>query len=175
MRYGMRCAWLVAGVALLGFLPVAWAGAKRTRTPSPELLGLRIGMTDLEVRRQLEKIGTAGEMQPAEGSGRKQIWQLRDKRYETLNLRMSAKYELQWCTAYARKGKVRYSDVGDTTLARKVGRFIWVWSANATRERPAYQVTARGTDPRYASSVALSPPLSAGSSSPDITPADSIR
>ena len=167
-------AWLVFGLGLLGFFPGAWAGAKRPRIPPPELLGLRIGMSDLEVRTQLEKIGRLGETQPESG-GRKQIWHLSAKHYETLNLRMSGKYELQWCTAYARKGRLRYSDVGDTTQARKVGRFIWVWNVPGAADRSAYQVTARGTDPRYASSVALSPPLSGGQPAPDVTPADSIR
>jgi hypothetical protein len=114
-------------------------------------------------------------MQP-EGEGRKQIWNLRHRRYQTLNLRLNPEYVLQWCTAYPRRGRVRYADVGDTTLARKLGRFIWVWNVTATGTRAAYQITARGADPIYASSVALSAPLSVPRDSvPSETPADSAR
>ena len=170
----MRGGFLVIVIGLLGLLSPAWAGAKRSPLPPPELLGLRIGMSDLEVRKRLEKIGELGETQPEPG-GRKQIWKLRDKRYQTLNLRMSSKFELQWCTAYARNGKLRYSDVGDTARARKVGLFIWVWNVPAAGTQPGYQIAARGTDPRYASSVALSAPLSGPPAAVPDTPADSIR
>jgi hypothetical protein len=144
------------------------------RVPPPELLGLTLGMSDLDARHRLEKIGSLAETQP-EGAGRKQIWNLRHKRYQTLNLRMSPQFELQWCTAYARSRKVRYSDIGDTARARKVGRFIWVWNVAAAGGQPAYQIAARGTDPRYASSVALSAPLSGPPAAVPDTPADSIR
>jgi len=170
----MRREFLIIVIAMLGLSSPARAGAKRSPVPPPELLGLRIGMSDLEVRKRLEKIGELGEIQP-EAGGRKQIWNLRDKRYQTLNLRMSSKFELQWCTVYARSRKLRYSDVGDTTQARKVGRFIWVWSFPAAGAQPGYQVAARGTDPRYASSVALSAPLSGPPAAVPDAPADSIR
>lgn len=146
------------------------------RMPPPELLGLTLGMNDLEVRRRLERIGKLADMQPEGGGGRKQIWNLRHRRFQTLNLRLTPEFKLQWCTAYAKRGRMRYADIGDTTLARKVGRFIWIWSAKAAGGRPAYQITARGTDPAYASSVALSTLLpSAADTSAAEAPADSIR
>jgi hypothetical protein len=130
-------------------------------------------MTDPEVRDRLARVGKLSETQP-EGAGRKQIWRLRHRKFQTLNLRMSPAFELQWCTVYARKNRVRYAELGDTTLARKVGRFIWVWNVPASGALPGYQVTARGTDPVFASSVALSVPLSAPRDSfPAL--ADSIR
>lgn len=145
------------------------------RVPPQELLGLTLGMTDIEIRGRLERIGKLSETQP-EGKGRKQIWNLRHRRYQTMNLRLNPAFELQWCTAYPRRGRLRYADVGDTTLARKVGRFIWVWNVTATSTKAAYQITARGTDPVFASSVALSAPLLASRDSvPSETPADSIR
>ena len=162
---------LVLGIASMLAAPVLAA----PKAPPPELLGLTLGMNDLEVRGRLERIGKPSEMQP-EGGGRKQIWTLRHRRYQTLNMRFSPTFQLQWCTAYARRGRVRYADVGDTTRARKVGRFIWVWNVSATPGRAACQITARGTDPVYASSVALSAPLSAPRDSVHSEPpADSIR
>lgn len=160
-------------------LAIAWTLASplaaAPRVPPPELLGLTLGMPDHEVRARLGQLGKLSETQPA-ARGRKQIWQLRHKRYETLNLRLDPKFELQWCTVYARRGRLRYADLGDTTQARRVGRFIWVWNVPASGTRAAYQVTARGTDPVFASSVALSAPLSRpeGAEPPD-APADSIR
>jgi hypothetical protein len=145
------------------------------KVPPQELLGLTLGMSDVEIRGHLERIGTLSKTQP-EGEGREQIWNLRHRHFQTLNLRLNPAFELQWCTAYARPGRLRYTNVGDTTLARKVGRFIWVWNVTASGGRAAYQITARGTDPVYASSVALSPPLSAPRDSvPADTPADSAR
>jgi len=145
------------------------------RVPPPELVGLSLGMPDHEVRVRLERLGTMTEMQP-EGGERKQIWRLRHKRYGTLNLRLNRALELQWCTAYARRGRVRYTDLGDTTAARKAGRFIWVWNVPAAAGRASYQVTARGTDPVFASSVALSASLTRPpGAEPSAAPADSIR
>ena len=162
---------LVLGIVSMLAAPVLAA----SKAPPPELLGLTLGMNDLDVRGRLERIGKLGDTQP-EGKGRKQIWNLRHRRYQTLNLRFSGAFQLQWCTAYARPRRLRYADVGDTTLARKVGRFIWVWNVPSTPGRAAYQVTARGTDPVYASSVALSAPLSVPRDSvPSETPADSAR
>jgi len=162
---------LALGIALALVSPAAAA----PRVPPPELVGLRLGMSDHDVRVRLERLGKLAEMQP-EGGERKQIWHLRHKRYGTLNLRLNPALELQWCTAYARRGRLRYADLGDTTVARKVGRFIWVWNVPAAAGRAAYQVMARGTDPVFASSVALSAPLTRppGAEPPD-APADSIR
>ena len=160
-------------LALAALLAAPLAAAPRL--PPPKLLGLTLGMPDHEVRGRLERLGRLAEMQP-EAGGRKQIWQLRHDRYETLNLRFSAGHELQWCTAYPRRGRVRYADLGDTAAARRAGRFIWVWNVPAAAGRPGYQVTARGTDPVFASSVALSPPLSRPEGTePSLSPADSAR
>ena len=162
---------LALGIAMTLASPLAAA----SRVPPPELVGLTLGMPDHEVRARLRRLGKLTEMQP-EAGGRKQIWQLRHKRYGTLNLRLNPALELQWCTAYARRGRLRYTDLGDTTVARKVGRFIWVWNVPAAAGRAAYQVMARGTDPEFASSVALSAPLTRSpGAEPPAVPADSIR
>jgi hypothetical protein len=171
MEAFVRSAIILAVIMMLG-TPILVAAPK---VPPPDLLGLTLGMSDLEVRRRLERLGKMSETE-LEGEGREQIWNLRDRRYQTLSLRLSPKLELQWCTAYARPHRLRYTDVGDTTLARKVGRFIWVWKMAANTGGAAYQITARGADPVYASSVALSPPLLwPRDSVPSVAPADSAR
>lgn len=163
---------LTALTLLLVLAAPATAGPK---VPPPELVGLTLGMPDHRVRAALSRKGELTETQP-EAGGRKQIWRLKDRRFETMNLRFDATYSLQWCTAYARRGRVRYADLGDTTAARKVGRFIWVWNVPAAAGRAAYQVSARGTDPVFASSVALSAALTRpDGAEPSLTPADSIR
>ena len=162
---------LVLGISLA----LASSAAAAPRVPPPELVGLTLGMPDHDVRVRLERLGKLTEMQP-EAGGRKQIWQLRHRRYATLNLRLNAAFELQWCTVYAQRRRLRYTDLGDTTVARKVGRFIWVWNVPAAAGRAAYQVMARGTDPVFASSVALSAPLTRpDGAEPPAVPADSIR
>ena len=154
---------------------LAAAAVAAARLPRSELLGLRLGMNDLEVRRRLERIGRLSELQPDAG-GRKQIWTLRDSRYATLNLRLTANHDLQWCTAYARPRRIRYSQIGDTTAARRAGRHIWIWAVPASAAGVAYQVTARGTDPLYCSSVALSQPTARPAENEPASPvADSAR
>ena len=173
IRIGLLPHWALVAFGLSVVLPSLALAAPRT--PKGELLGLRLGMSDVEVRKRLERIGSMTEMQPDAG-GRKQIWALRDRRYETLNLRLDAKHDLQWCTAYPRARKLRYSEIGDTTLARRAGRTIWIWAVPGSKSAAAYQVTARGTDPVYCSSVVLSqltarPP----GSEPSPSAADSAR
>lgn len=168
----MRLSTLVVLVLSIAFAAAAVAAA---RMPRNDLLGLRLGMSDLEVRRRLERIGRLTEMQPDAG-GRKQIWTLRDARYATLNLRLDAKHDLQWCTAYARPRRVRYAQIGDTTAARRAGRHIWIWAVASSPVAAAYQVTARGTDPVFCSSVALSPPTARPpGADPSASAADSAR
>lgn len=162
-------------VAALVSIVVAMPSLAAPRTPRSELLGLRLGMSDLEVRRRLERIGRLTEMQPDAG-GRKQIWALRDRRFQVLNLRLDASHNLQWCTAYPHARRVRYADIGDTTGARRAGNVIWIWAVPASAARSAYQVTARGTDPKFCSSVALSAPTARPTESePPSSPADSAR
>ena len=167
---GMR-ALVALGLAVILASPLVAA----SRVPPAELLGLTLGMPDHDVRTRLGRLGKPSATQPDAG-GRKQIWQLRHRRYETANLRFNPAFELQWCTLYARRGRLRYTELGDTTTARKVGRFIWVWNVPASATGAAYQVTARGTDPVFASSVALSQPLTRpeGAEPPE-APADSLR
>lgn len=158
----------------LSFGVVATAHAA-PRMPRNELLGLKLGMNDLEVRKKLERIGKLTEMQPESG-GRKQIWSLEHRRFGTLNLRLDKEYKLQWCTAYAHAKKLRYTDVGDTTRARRAGRHIWIWATTGKSASESYQVTARGTDPVYCTSVALSGPTARPpGAEPDTAAADSIR
>lgn len=173
IRIGLLPHWTLVAFGLSVMFPSTAHAAPRT--PKSELLGLRLGMSDIEVRKRLERIGSLTEMQPDAG-GRKQIWALRDRRYETLNLRLDAKHDLQWCTAYPRARKLRYSEIGDTTLARRAGRTIWIWAVPSSKSAAAYQVTARGTDPRYCSSVVLSQLTArAPGTEPSYSPADSTR
>lgn len=162
-------------LAVLWSILLVAASFAATAEPRSELLGLRLGMNDLAARKRLERIGRLTDMQPDAG-GRKQIWTLRDRRYKTLNLRLDANLDVQWVTAYARARRVRYADLGDTTRARRAGNYIWIWAMAATPTGPAYQVTARGTDPVFCSSVALSLPTARpAESEPPPAPADSAR
>ena len=70
-------------LALVLFLASPSHGAPRV--PPPELLGLRLGMSDLDAQRRLVRVGQLSETQP-ESTGRKQIWKLRHRKYQTVNL-----------------------------------------------------------------------------------------
>jgi len=139
---------------LLCLAALATPIAAHAKPPADNLLGLRLGMDDREVRARLTKLGKP----ITKLDSPKQTWSLRDRRYETVVLRFGSDWHLQWMTVFARpKGtKVRYRDIGDLKSAHRSGTYIYTWTL-PSKGRPT-AITARGTDPNYLSSVSLHPP-----------------
>ena len=134
--------------------------ASTSKLPAAEILGLYLGMPLEDVEQRLREIGERVEQKGISGdehSDLKQLWKLRDARFDNALVRFSAERRLKWISAYAREGgpSQLYSDVGDTTLARRAGRYIYSWSLEARQGRPAAMLTARGTSPERFSSVSL--------------------
>ncbi len=144
----MRTIWIRG--ALLALLALSLTGAAR---PGPSLLGIELGMSDLQVRRKLAKLG-----EPSQGAETaKQTWKLRHPRYGYVVVRYDRDWKVRWATAFARPEgrRLRYSEVGPLGEARRVGYYIYVWDVPPA-SRPGYRIMARGSDSLYASSVALS-------------------
>jgi len=144
------CATILCIVAL------ALPAATLAKPPATDLLGLRLGMDDRQVRERLARNGKL--LTKAESP--KQTWGVRDRRYESVVIRFDSKWHLQWVTAFARpKGsKVRYRDIGDLRTAHRSGTYIYTWTLPAAANGARVAITARGTDPDYVSSVSLHPP-----------------
>ncbi len=138
----------------------AEADAKLAKPPAAEILGIHVGMLQDEVVARLLKMGELVERK-AEPAGKelemKQLWNLRDPRFSSLIVRFDSHDKLKWITAYAREGgpSQLYSDVGDTSLGRLAGRYIYTWKLEAQDSRPASVLTARGTSPERFSSMSL--------------------
>ena len=158
----------------LGFALLAIGASGRPSIPPDALFGVRLGMNDLEVRQALaSKAKPDSTMQ-----GRKQAWILKDRRFSHLMVRYDRGWRVQWVTAIVRKDgpRVGYHEIGDTSLARRTGRYFYSWPVQARGGRRAYTVTASGSDPARLHSVALA--AFTPFARPDTTrpqPADSIR
>ena len=115
-----------------------------------DVLGLRAGMSRDDALRRLEQLGRK------EKDERKQqeVWALNDHPdYTHLMVGFNKeKTELRYVTAVARPGRVRYADVLDVQKARHTnaaGNLTYELELPATDGRPAYFVSARGTDPQH--------------------------
>jgi hypothetical protein len=150
---GRSAGSLAAAIAALLLLPAAAAAGKR---PPEHLLGIRLGMPDHQVRERLARMGTMQATRP--GTDVEQLWTLRDRRFASLLLRFDRDYRVKWMTAYARADGKRlgYHQVADTSLARRSGRYIYIWQVAPSRHRSGYLVVARGTAPERLSSLSLS-------------------
>ena len=121
--------------------------------PSPgghDVLGIRAGMPRDEALRRLEQLGTK------ERDERKQqeVWVLKDNPdYTHLLVGFNKeKTELRYVTGVARPGRVRYADVLDVQKARNTNvsnNLTYELEVPAADGRPAYSVSARGTDPQH--------------------------
>ena len=138
----------IATVLLLGLAVPAAAG----KTPT-DVLGLHPGMSDLDVRSRLAKIGEV-----VRGKDRlKQTWKLEDPRYGYLVLRYDENWKMHWATAFAReRGRpVRYRDIGDLSLATHTGQHLYTWTIPSRSGPGTWTVTARGAGPRYLDSITI--------------------
>jgi hypothetical protein len=120
-----------------------------------DLLGLHPGMTDIEARQRLSKIGEV--IRGKEMA--KQTWKLRDPRFEYLVIRFDADWRLHWVTAFAREGgkRARYRDVGDLASATHTGQHFYTWTIPARGAPGTWTVVARGGDPQYLESLSMLP------------------
>jgi S1-C subfamily serine protease len=151
--------WICAGCLLVTIVGTGLGTAPKT--PAREVFGIRIGMNEDAVRRQLQKVATQQkEEKEEEGEGEQEVWILKkDPRFDYLVVRFDARHELWLVTVVARKDTVRYSEIGDLGNAKTAsdGRnFTYKWTIAAKGKQPGYVVLARGTNPDTLTSYAIS-------------------
>ena len=133
--------------------PAAGAAAAKPK-PAPDILGIRLGMAEADVRAILTKVGTP----ETDLASLKQAWKLNHKNYGHLAVRYSDKWTVKWVSAYAAdaKKKLKYSDIGPLDKATRTGNYIYTWEIPGGEEIPGVLVTARGSDPRTLGTLSIS-------------------
>ena len=130
----------------------ATAPATVAQKTGPELLGVRLGMTEAEARTRLDKIG---RWQEEKELRRDAVWKLKDKRYREVAVGFDKETRrVRYVTAIAREGgaAVRPADVIDVRLAKRIanahdpaGNYKLIQKVAADKNRPGYVVTVFGT------------------------------
>ncbi len=140
------------------------AGRGTARPPLEKVLGISLGMPEERVRRVLARIGhraeQTGEQKSEEEEDRgleREYWLLDDRRYGSILVVFDADRRLRALQAYLRPGGrgLRYREIGNLRLARRLGYTIWQWEVPPRPGQPGRRVTARGADSIYAGSVAM--------------------
>ncbi|HYO63830.1 MAG TPA: hypothetical protein VER08_09385 [Pyrinomonadaceae bacterium] len=138
---------LAFGLILLSLAACARGGGGAA---GHEVVGLRIGMSRDDAVRRLEQVGRK------ERDERKQqeVWALKDHPdYTHLLVGFNKeKTEVRYVTAVAKPGRVRYADVVDVQKAKQTdaaNNHTYEQEVGARDGRPAYIISARGTDPQH--------------------------
>ena len=92
--------------------------------------------------------GPSGEAEEREGP---EIWILDHPRFTYVVLTVNREKRVEYVQGYLRKDRrpLRYRAIGDLGRAKQIGSYIYVWDLPARGGRPAFQVQARGADPRF--------------------------
>lgn len=125
------------------------------RKPAPDILGIRLGMAEADVRKKLLKIGTP----ESDLASPKQSWKLKNKNFGYMAVRYNDSWKVKWVSVFAAENgkKLKYSDIGPVDKATLTGRYIYAWEIPGGDEAPGVLVTARGSDPDSLSGLSISP------------------
>jgi hypothetical protein len=126
------------------------------KSPSPEVLGIRLSMSQKEAHARLKAKGNLEK----EERKRQEVWALSDRRVSHLIVGFDPDYRVRYVTAIARTGgpRIRYSEVGDLKTAEQVsnqGNYKFTWKVAARRGHRAYIVVAHGRDPVHLDSYSV--------------------
>ena len=147
---------LIFGCALLFLFSVPMAAAGRGLQDN--VMGLRLGMTQREVHRRLEKIGTLDR----EVRGRQEVWMLKSEpRFASVLVGFDKEYKVRYITAIAREGgsRMRYSDLAPIKDARAEsanGAYTrYTWEEKPGRKATGFYLIAEGRDPEFLKSFSI--------------------
>jgi hypothetical protein len=153
---------------LAGALSLSLAGGVDAKAPPQDILGIHPGMLAAEASRRMARIGSEiGEDQARIEKG-KELWQVRDRRLESVAFKYGRSGRVKWVTAFVKKDgrRLRYRDLADPSKGRQVGKYIYEWSVPARGDRPAYVLQARGIDPVFVGSYSMFVPEGPGAPPP---------
>lgn len=128
------------------------------RSLQDNVLGLRLGMSQQEIHRRLEKIGTLDR----EVRGRQEVWMLKNEpRFASVLVGFDRDYRVRYITGIAREGgtRMRYSEVAaikDAHAESANGAYTrYTWEAKPGKKSAGYFLIAEGRDPEYLRSVSI--------------------
>ncbi len=128
------------------------------RNLQDNILGLRLGMSQREVHRRLEKMGTLDR----EVRGRQEVWMLKSEpRFASVLVGFDPNYKVRYITAIAREGgsRMRYSDLAPIKQAQAEsanGAYTrYTWEAKPGRKTAGYFLIAEGRDPEFLKSFSI--------------------
>ena len=128
-----------------GFIGSAFA-----KDPAPEILGIRLGMSEQDARGRLKKLGSLEK----EARKRQEVWALTHPRISHLIIGFDPELYVRYVTAIARGSgpHINYSELAEVKAAQQAinqGNFKFTREIRAKKGQPAYVVIAHGRDPQY--------------------------
>ena len=125
------------------------------RKPASDILGIRLGMAEADVRKKLLKIGKP----ESDLASPKQSWKLKNKNFGYMAVRYNDSWKVKWVSVFVAENgkKLKYSDVGPVDKATLTGRYIYTWEIPGGDDFPGVLVTARGSAPETLSGLSISP------------------
>jgi hypothetical protein len=143
-------AFLLLDMILLSPLVAAQTG-NRSRV-SDSILGVRIGMSLEDARKQLEPLSipaaraTNTDEDDDEG-GTKRYWSMKGTNYSSVALKTNAKGLVVWVTGFVRPSKeLLFSELGDTSLAVRATDSQAIW--NVATKNGGYRLVVKGQNGR---------------------------
>jgi len=136
--------------------------------------GITLGLSVNQAHARLARIGVrARETEAREreaGPGvAQEMWTLRDPRYAYLQVLVGPDGRVRMVEAWVRKGGpgLLFRDIADVREARRLGFWIYRWSAPGRGGKPGWEVIARGSDSLAAGSMIVSSLAADGSARPE--------
>ena len=141
---------------LLELMAIPAMASVAGKSPSPEVLGIRLSMSQKEAHARMKRKGSLEK----EERKRQEVWALSDRRVSHLIVGFDPDYRVRYVTAIARTGgpRIRYSEVGDLKTAEQTsnqGNYKFTWKVASRRGHLAYIVVAHGRDPLHLDSYSV--------------------
>jgi len=151
---------MIQRLGLVIMILAAFATSLPAAEPGREILGLSLNMTKEAAQIRLQEIGTF------ERNERKQqeIWKVRDESFSHVIVGFDKEGQMRFITAVAREDeeakRVPYANIADLKKARQAGdlainNFHYQWEIPAGKDFPALQVSARGRDPEFLTTLSI--------------------
>ncbi len=153
----MTSKWILSTLLLL----IIFTGIQASPSkPSPEVFGLRLGMSEEAVHKRMRRIATQQkEEREEEEGGEQEVWMLKkDSRYNYLLTKFSREHRLIFVTVVVHPSRVRYSDLGETkdaTVATDGMNYSYKWKISAQGKESAVVLIARGSNAEFLTSYSV--------------------
>lgn len=143
-------------VCLLLLSATAGGAHAPVKRPMPEVLGIRLGMSQRSAHARLKKLGKLEK----EARKFQEVWAIGDRRFSHLIVGFDPEQRVRYVTAIARADgmRMRYDEVGNLKAAEAEsgqGNHKFTWEVPARRGQFAYIVVAQGRDTQFLDSFSV--------------------